>query len=82
MKRSESNDPNPLSELPGNASTATIGLATDEQNYNNGGLKLLDFIDFINLVRRSRFPYRFKHHTVNLLTGWLFSTRLETLFRE
>lgn len=36
MKRSESNDPNPLSEIPGNASTATIGLANDEQNYNNG----------------------------------------------
>lgn len=36
MKRSESNDPNPLSLMPGNASTATIGSATDEQNYNNG----------------------------------------------
>uniref|UniRef100_A0A914CHB4 Inositol hexakisphosphate and diphosphoinositol-pentakisphosphate kinase n=1 Tax=Acrobeloides nanus TaxID=290746 RepID=A0A914CHB4_9BILA len=55
MKRSESSDPNPLSEMPGNASTATIGTTNDEQNYNN--------------VRRSRFPYRFKHHTVNLLTG-------------
>uniref|UniRef100_A0A914ER27 Inositol hexakisphosphate and diphosphoinositol-pentakisphosphate kinase n=1 Tax=Acrobeloides nanus TaxID=290746 RepID=A0A914ER27_9BILA len=54
MKRSESSDPNPLSEMPGNASTATIGTTNDEQNYNN--------------VRRSRFPYRFKHHTVNLLT--------------
>ena len=36
MKRSESSDPNPLSEMPGNASTATIGTTNDEQNYNNG----------------------------------------------
>lgn len=57
MKRSESND-GPV--MPTAASTATITASpssggVDEQTLTNS--------------RRSRFPYRFKHHTVNLLTG-------------
>lgn len=56
MKRSESNDGNPPKIIPTAASTATIASgALDEQSSSNS--------------KRSRFPYRFKHHTVNLLTG-------------
>uniref|UniRef100_A0A914P998 Inositol hexakisphosphate and diphosphoinositol-pentakisphosphate kinase n=1 Tax=Panagrolaimus davidi TaxID=227884 RepID=A0A914P998_9BILA len=58
MKRSESNEYHSLAALaPSVASTATIssGSRDDEQAASSS--------------RRSRFPYKFKHHTVNLLTG-------------
>ncbi|KAE9552296.1 hypothetical protein FO519_004482 [Halicephalobus sp. NKZ332] len=56
MKRSESNDGNPLTVIPAAASTATIASEMlDESSSANS--------------KRSRFPYKFKHHTVNLLTG-------------
>uniref|UniRef100_A0A914QEZ3 Uncharacterized protein n=1 Tax=Panagrolaimus davidi TaxID=227884 RepID=A0A914QEZ3_9BILA len=58
MKRPESNEYHSLAALaPSVASTATIssGSRDDEQAASSS--------------RRSRFPYKFKHHTVNLLTG-------------
>ena len=61
MKRSESNEYSSLAAMaPSIASTATIASSgsRDDEPFSS---------------RRSRFPYRFKHHTVNLLTGKSFS---------
>jgi hypothetical protein len=54
---SESNvDPSQSSEQP---TTGQISSQNSKDEENSGN----------NSTRRSRFPYRFKHHTVNLLTG-------------
>uniref|UniRef100_A0A914YNZ2 Uncharacterized protein n=2 Tax=Panagrolaimus superbus TaxID=310955 RepID=A0A914YNZ2_9BILA len=62
MKRSESNEYHSLAALapPSIASQASISA--------DGGAR--DDEQAASTSRRSRFPYKFKHHTVNLLTGW------------
>lgn len=61
---SEAKQPETEENTPGPESSEQSGGQITSQNSRDEETN--------NSTRRSRFPYRFKHHTVNLLTGNLF----------